>query len=381
MNIIILDPFSAVPQYTLPLCEALSKKVSKVILIGNNNLKTENEEEGGNLKNIPFLHPILDNPLPKKLYILQNLVRVIMYPFALIRLYFLVINHKIDVIHFQWSYIPILEGLFVFFLKDKCKFIYTIHNSTQNHGEKNIIKDFLNIGFTFFLKKLNKVIVHTNYSKKVIAKKFLTLSNKIEVVPHGLNTFIKENLKYQSQANSSRVKILFFGQISYYKGVDVLIKSLKFLTSDLFEVHICGRPELSIENLKNLAKSEGVVDKLFFKIRYLSDQEVDKLFFESDIIVFPYRHIDQSSVLMGSLRYGKSIVASNVGGFAEILKHNSNALLFDSEDESQLGNLLDKLVSSKEKRKKLGKASLALYDNWPSWENIATETVSIYRKG
>ena len=139
-----------------------------------------------------FLSSRLDYPLPKKYYFFQNLLRLIFFPFSLLRIYLLIIRHDIDILHFQWSHIPLLEYLLVFFAKKKCTTVFTYHNTTLFHGEKHFIKYLLSFGSKLLIETIDKVIVHTEYSKKIFSNKYPKITNKSYVVPHGKDYFLTE---------------------------------------------------------------------------------------------------------------------------------------------------------------------------------------------
>jgi len=387
MKIIIVDPFSTSPNYSNTIAHYLSELDHKVYLVGANRSINNMSSRDSKIIRHPFISSVLDYPLAKKFYFFQNLTRLILYPFALMKIYFLVIRNNVDVLHFQWSHIPILELILVFLAQKRCSVVYTFHNTTRFHGERHFILEILSFGSKTLIKKIDKVIVHTEYSKKTFSKSYPEIINKIYVVPRGKDYFLADNeidkeetIHNDEDDEKEIINILFFGQISFYKGVDILIESAPFLKSKNFKFQIYGRSELDEKNLFDLASKNGVSEKISWKIKFLSNLEVHKAYENADILVFPYRHIDQSSVLMSALGYGKPIVASKVGGFEEILKHRVNGLLFDKENPKELAKHLDELILSPEKRKSYGEANLNLSNSWPSWLEISETTLNVYNK-
>ncbi len=55
-----------------------------------------------------------------------------------------------------------------------------------------------------------------------------------------------------------------------------------------------------------------------FVDRFVTDPEIPAYFRRADVVVLPYRRIDQSGVLYTALAFGKAMVLSDVGGFSEI---------------------------------------------------------------
>ena len=52
--------------------------------------------------------------------------------------------------------------------------------------------------------------------------------------------------------------------------------------------------------------------------RFIADAELPAYFRRADLVVLPYREIDQSGVLFTALAFGKPLLLSDVGGFPEV---------------------------------------------------------------
>ncbi len=381
MNVLIIDPTSSVPPYCNLLCSSLADYAGKVVLVGSDITNITIDKSKFTV--YPFFHKITDISFFKKRPSIRNTIRLLFYPISLIQIYRLIKKYEIDIVHFQWSHIPILELIFIRLIRFNSKVIYTAHNTKLFHGEKFLFRRLLSIGRMRFFKKVDKIIVHTNYSKKVLNNEAKDIADNINVIPYGIEYFlttdeINKN-KTSDNVSNNITNILFFGQVSYYKGIDILIESLPFIENTKYNVSIIGRSEIDTENLISLAKRKGVDSKIDWQLKFVSNKEVHNALFKCDILVFPYRHIDQSSVLMSSLSYGKPIIASKLGGFDEILSHNINGYLFNPGSSKDLGFYLDKLVSSPKKRIIFGKNNLKLSEEWPSWKEIAKLTHDVYR--
>ena len=55
-----------------------------------------------------------------------------------------------------------------------------------------------------------------------------------------------------------------------------------------------------------------------FVERFVADAELPAFFDRADLVVLPYREIDQSGVLFTALAFGKPLVLTAVGGFPEV---------------------------------------------------------------
>lgn len=118
-------------------------------------------------------------------------------------------------------------------------------------------------------------------------------------------------------------RLLSFGRLLPYKGLDLLADSLKLLGSrPELHVRVVGSgpesPELSV--LRGLP---GVT----VENRWVPEAEVGALFSWADAVVLPYREASQSGVAAVALAAHRYVIATNVGGLEEQLNSEPLAIL------------------------------------------------------
>lgn len=124
-------------------------------------------------------------------------------------------------------------------------------------------------------------------------------------------------------AHGGKPRVLNFGRLLPYKGLDMLADALTALGPDLpFEMRICGDGPVS-EELARLRAMPGVqVDH-----RWIPESELRDLIEWSDAVVLPYREASQSGVAAAAIGQGRLVVATNVGGLPEQLANTPGAIL------------------------------------------------------
>ena len=80
------------------------------------------------------------------------------------------------------------------------------------------------------------------------------------------------------------------------------------------------------------------------------------------------------------LALGKTMVASNLPVFREILIDRENALLFDPQDPADLARAVNELAQNSALRERLAEHVRAMNFGDESWKSIARETEAVYRK-
>jgi glycosyltransferase involved in cell wall biosynthesis len=103
------------------------------------------------------------------------------------------------------------------------------------------------------------------------------------------------------------------------------------------------------------------------------------LFTACDVLAFPYREIDMSGVLMAALKTARPILASRIGGFAELLQDGRHGILAPPGDVDALAAGITRLVTEPATRQAMAAALVELAGAIPSWRQIGETTAALYR--
>lgn len=375
MIVFIINP-GMVDDYVYQLASALSKKTASVHIFGSNDYE-DKKTEFINFNYYNYFFDINNNNFISKYPKFKSLLKGILYVFMHIYLLYCVKKIKPHIIHFQWSRIAVIDCFFLYFY-NHIPVVYTMHNTTLNHGDVSFV-NYLNAGFKLFLNRVSSIIVHTKYSQQKFLESFEKYKHKVNVVPHGLLTFKdKKNTPINFYNFASEKVILFFGNIQHYKGLDILINAMYYLKKENIKLLIVGRSQISIKNLKALSKKLDVDKHIFWRLAYITEEEVSETFKVAKAIILPHRHIDQSGVLMSAINFEMPIIASNLGGFSEIIEDGKNGYLFKKEDSEDLALKIKKLFQDSN-LKYVSQQVTLLKNNWKSWDEIANDTIKIYK--
>ncbi len=125
------------------------------------------------------------------------------------------------------------------------------------------------------------------------------------------------------QAHDGPIRLLHFGRLLPYKGLDLLAEALTIIgpRRDLL-VRIAGSGPASAE-LDALAALPNVT----VENRWVPEEEVGALLGWSDALILPYREASQSGVAAAALAAGRAVVATRVGGLTEQLSGTDRAFL------------------------------------------------------
>ena len=164
--------------------------------------------------------------------------------------------------------------------------------------------------------------------------------------------------------------VLCFGLMRPYKGIDVLLQAWRGIEDA--ELWVAGMPRMDISALRASAPP-GVR----FVGRFIGDDELPAYFRRADLVVLPYREIDQSGVLFTALAFGKPLLLSDVGGFPEVAAAGA-ARTFPAGDVAALHRELRALLGDPAALSALAQRSRAAAQGEYSWRTIARRTLALY---
>jgi glycosyltransferase involved in cell wall biosynthesis len=141
------------------------------------------------------------------------------------------------------------------------------------------------------------------------------------------------------------------------------------------EVLVIGKPYMETDAL--VAAAAGL-PQIRFDFRFVAEEEMADLFRWADVLAFPYREIEMSGVLMAALKTARPMVASNIGGFAELLTDGETGFLVPPGDVVGLAQAITRLVEEPATRARMTGRLIDLVRAVPSWEQIAAETEALY---
>jgi len=274
-----------------------------------------------------------------------------------------------DVVHLQWLVVPVLDTWAVRRLRRIAPVVMTVHDVTPFNGKD--VSAFQRRGFVKALACADRLIVHTEGARIQLIASGLD-ATRIEVIPHGL----LETIAQGEVKRGDRWRIVQFGRIQHYKGVDLLVEALgRIDPADRarIEVVVAGEPQIDTAPLLQRASDLDLGDAIDFRFGFLSEREMGDLLASADAFVFPYRTIEASGVLHLVAGHNRLIVASETGAFPDLVGRDGAAgTLVDPTDADGLGKALIDTIGRRPTR--------AIGDAVPGWDEIGRRTRRVYEE-
>jgi glycosyltransferase involved in cell wall biosynthesis len=140
------------------------------------------------------------------------------------------------------------------------------------------------------------------------------------------------------------LRVIYLGQITKHKGVHTLLEAVRRRPQAKVEVSIYGDLERFpsyVEKLRSIADHDPRIH-----INGLAQpEEISALLKESDVLVVPSIWYENSpNTIAEAFAHGVPVIASNLGGMAELIKHEQNGLVFNPGDADDLAYQLLRLL-------------------------------------
>lgn len=289
-------------------------------------------------------------------------------------------REKIDIVHGHSVY-PIL-GLIIGMTSRivGVKSTFTLYSSPNNKkivtGYPIFINTCLKLSKANFLTKalqtfLDSIIVISGYTYQDLLRIGIN-KNKIKHVNVGIDTSAFKPLNISSdRLNQIKTnlgipgekKVVFFaGDMAPWKGLDIFIKSITELNkkrSDIVglvaekSMFECKQKRMS--QISNLIKQNCAEKLIYFTGRHA---RISELYGISDVVVYPYLSffslMDTPLSLLEAMAMGKPIIATNIGGFSQLIEHKKNGILVEPNDSKELVNSILYMIENAEDAKRMG---------------------------
>jgi PEP-CTERM/exosortase A-associated glycosyltransferase len=176
----------------------------------------------------------------------------------------------------------------------------------------------------------------------------------------------------------------FIGSFYAYEGLDLLLQALPALLRRRPEVRVLlvgGGPQDAA--LKAQAQALGVADRVVFTGR-VPHAEVQRYYDLIDVLAYP-RHSMRLTELVTPLKpleamaQGRLLVASDVGGHKELIRHGETGWLFQAGSAPALADAVDQLLARRDQWPGLRAAGRLFVERERNWARSVHGYVAPYQ--
>jgi PEP-CTERM/exosortase A-associated glycosyltransferase len=239
---------------------------------------------------------------------------------------------------------------------------------------------------TFVFKRVDRVVVIGAGMRAELARRGVDAA-RVTIVPNGVDTerfspMPRDRELALSLGLDARPVLGFIGSFYHYEGLRFLIGALPELRRRLpgARVLLVGGGEEDAA-LRTLAATYG--DGVIFTGPVPYDQ-IKRYYSVLDIFVCPRRRMRLTELVtplkpLEAMAMGQAVLGSDVGGIAELVKHDVTGLLFRAESREALVDAAGQLGGNPELRSRLGQRARQCMVEERGWRAVASNYLPVYQ--
>ncbi len=186
------------------------------------------------------------------------------------------------------------------------------------------------------IRWVGRVIVHSDVEAEA-ARDFGASEVQVAALP-----FFLPVRPVATQDHATTHRLLFFGFVRPYKGLDVLIEAMARCSTPV-SLRAVGEFWEPADGLREQAQRLGLGDRVQLEDRYLPSEELIELFEGVDALVVPYRSGTGSQhPRLGHLA-GVPVIATKVGDLVDQVEDGVDGFLCEPDDAGSLASAIDRL--------------------------------------
>ncbi len=187
------------------------------------------------------------------------------------------------------------------------------------------------------MEAADKVIVVSDFTKRIIVKHYGIPESKVRVVHNGVDDTTlprgaANRLKLTTLKQSGYKIVLFLGRITLQKGPDYFLRTAKMVLSreprTIFLLSGSGDME---RQMMDMAASMGISDRVFFT-GFLTGEDRSEVYAAADLFVMPSVSEPFGITSLEAMKLGTPVLVSKQSGVAEAVKHVLKADFWDVDE-------------------------------------------------
>ncbi len=321
--------------------------------------------------NIPGVHTV-SGAVPIAKGSGGSVARIGISPFIIPKVKLILDRGNFDVVHFHEPFCPAVPtyGLMI----SNYVNVATFHALHEKHKGYILFHPV----FRPLFHKLRKKIAVSRAALKFVSYYF---PGEYEIIPNGVDyEFFSRDVEPLRNFRDGKLNILFVGRLERRKGLRTLIGAFERVKSNFEDVRliIVGPDGGLKEELEEKVSRCRIRDVEF--VGYVSDEELLKYYKTCDIFCSPAEGRESFGiVLLEAMASGKPVVATNIGGYKEVMEDGRQGILVNPRDEEGLAGALLRLLRDENMRRAMGEEGRRRAKDF-SWVSVSKRVLDVYRE-
>ncbi|HLH60445.1 MAG TPA: glycosyltransferase [Ktedonobacteraceae bacterium] len=270
-----------------------------------------------------------------------------------------------DIVTFQWWSATVLHSYLLLALAARllhARVVIEFHE-VLDPGEATLplVSTYVRLLAPLLLGLAHGYVVHSEHDRKLLTRAYRLGPRPVALIGHGPYASYAAGTKPQAQqfeesspaCLAGDCKLLFFGLIRPYKGLEDLIRAFNALPASEIEGYrliVVGETWEGCTQPATLIEQSPYRERITFVNRYVADNEVAGFFAAADAAILPYRRASSSGALHIAMSCGLPVVVTRVGGLVEAVAEYEGTIIVPPGDVEALRDALRKVAQLRGRR-------------------------------
>lgn len=233
------------------------------------------------------------------------------------------------------------------------------------------------------LKKIYRDVDLFISPSRFLRDKFIGLGMPAEKIIYSDNGIDMDLFKDIKKTGSDKIRFAFIGTLIPSKGAHILIRAFNKIRGGKAILKIYGKSPSNngIFNYFHTIKTMARGNKNIRFMGVFDNKDAGGIFKEIDVLIFPSIWEENSPIVLHEAMLTKTpVIASDIGGVNELIKHGENGFLFKPGDFKELflymQNVVDNIEKIKNKAQNPDFYIKSIRDNCEEMEKLYAEKIS-----
>jgi phosphatidyl-myo-inositol alpha-mannosyltransferase len=175
-----------------------------------------------------------------------------------------------------------------------------------------------------------------------------------------------------------RLNVLFVGRLDKRKGFAHLLQAFEQVQGSVPAARLIVVGSYSPEEAQPYQRIAEAQQTDVRFVGRVSDEDLARYYHTADVVCFPSIGSESFGiVLLEAMAAGRPVVASNIIGYREVMRHEVEGLFVPPKSDTALAAALIRLLRDEPLRRRLGDAGRVTAQRY-SWDQVGPETLDFY---
>ena len=251
--------------------------------------------------------------------------------------------------------------------------VITVHDATPHPGLKHFASSLWE---RMSARRASRCVVMSAKFVPTMVERGIP-AERIDVIPHGIFSFYGTETSAPAISNGTSKSILFFGRITAYKGLEVLLQAFAKVGQRHKDVKL---EIVGAGDLKPYSRLLESVPNVHVVNRWVDDAEVAPIFQQATMTVLPYTTASQSGVIPLAATFRVPVIATTVGALPDQIRTGETGLLVSPNSVDELVEAIQALLDRPDLASRLGENLSKTTSETGNWDRIADAYLASCKK-